>query len=45
MTKLLNKVSVKLGIVSICGIIGGCILYYNIALPLLERGILVIPIK
>ena len=44
MTKLLNKVSVKLGIVFICGIIGGCILYYNIALPLSERGIFAIPV-
>lgn len=44
MLKLLNKASVKLGIVSICGIIGGCILYYNIALPLSERGIFAIPV-
>lgn len=44
MIKLLNNVSVKLGIVFVCGIIGGCILYYNIALPLSERGIFAIPV-
>lgn len=44
MTKLLNKVSVKLGIVFVCGIMGGCVLYYNIALPILERGIFAIPV-
>lgn len=44
MLKFLNKASVKLGIVFICGIIGGCILYYNIALPLSERGIFAIPV-
>lgn len=44
MLKLLNKVSVKLGIISVLGIIGGCIIYYNIALPLAERGIFAIPV-
>lgn len=44
MLKLLNKVSVKLGIIFVLGIIGGCILYYNIALPLAERGIFTIPV-
>ena len=44
MIKLLNNVSVKLGIVFVYGIIGGCILYYNIALPLSERGIFAIPV-
>lgn len=44
MTKLLNRVSIKLGIVFVLGIIGGCILYYNIALPLAERGLFAIPV-
>lgn len=44
MLKLLNKVSVKLGIISVLGVIGGCIIYYNIALPLAERGIFAIPV-
>lgn len=43
MTKLLNNVSVKLGIVFVCGIISGCILYYNVVLPLAKVGILVVP--
>ena len=33
MLKLLNKASVKLGIIFVLGIIGGCIIYYSIALP------------
>lgn len=44
MLKFLNKASVKLGIIFVLGIIGGCILYYNIALPLAERGIFAIPV-
>lgn len=44
MIKFLTKTYVKLGIVFICGIIGGCIIYYNIALPLAERGIFAIPV-
>ena len=44
MLKLLNKVSVKLGIISVLGIIGGCIIYYSVALPLAERGIFAIPV-
>ena len=44
MLKLLNKVSVKLGIVSVLGIIGRCIIYYSIALPLAERGLFAIPV-
>lgn len=44
MLKLLNEASVKLGIIFVLGIIGGCIIYYNIALPLAERGIFAIPV-
>ena len=44
MLKLLNKASVKLGIIFVLGIKGGCIIYYNIALPLAERGIFAIPV-
>lgn len=44
MLKFLNKASVKLGIIFVLGIIGGCIIYYNIALPLAERGIFAIPV-
>ena len=44
MLKFLNKASVKLGIIFMLGIIGGCIIYYNIALPLAERGIFAIPV-
>lgn len=44
MLKLLNKASVKLGIIFVLGIIGGCIIYYNIALPLAERGVFAIPV-
>ena len=44
MLKLLNKVSVKLGIIFVLGIIGGYILYYNVALPLSERGVFAIPV-
>ena len=43
MLKFLNKASVKLGIIFVLGIIGGCIIYYSIALPLAERGILAVP--
>jgi len=39
MLKLLNKASVKLGIIFVLGIIGGCIIYYTIALPLAEREV------
>lgn len=44
MLKFLNKASVKLGIIFVLGIIGGCILYYNVALPLSERGVFAIPV-
>lgn len=44
MLKFLNKTSVKLGIIFVLGIIGGCIIYYSIALPLAERGIFAIPV-
>jgi len=44
MLKFLNKASVKLGIIFVLGIIGGCIIYYSIALPLAERGIFAIPV-
>ena len=44
MIKLLNNVSVKLGIIFVLGIIGGCIIYYSIAPPLAERGIFAIPV-